>query len=156
MTIRLGTTTTLQLSVSENESLSALLSLELNFGADGCSRLVDDEAEKVEALTLITNHAFRDAVAGENGDRWSDSRPTSASEVSYLNARDFEVLVTGAHLSVGLQLKSTRVVALDIDMASVRVLCRRLLLRSSNSGSDSDYTPRLRVVLENLPMTRRM
>lgn len=50
--------------------------------------------KKVEALTAITNHAFKSV----GGDRWSDSRPASETE-----------------------LKSTRVIEVVIEMASAKI-----------------------------------
>lgn len=53
-----------------------------------------DRERKIAALTAVTNHPFRAA----SGDRWADARPPS--EADY---------------------KSTRVVAVNIEMASAKV-----------------------------------
>lgn len=52
--------------------------------ADGFTRFIDDDKEKLDALTRITNHAFR-APDGSEGDRWALSRETSDIEVSRRN-----------------------------------------------------------------------
>jgi uncharacterized protein len=64
----------------------------------GRTSSVSDEAEKDKALTVITNHQFHSRKDGSKGDRWADSRKTSAAE-----------------------LKSTRVVAFQIEAASAKV-----------------------------------
>ncbi|KAL7008099.1 hypothetical protein EMMF5_002281 [Cystobasidiomycetes sp. EMM_F5] len=63
----------------------------------GLTRFISDPTEKNDALTRITNHSFR-APDGTEGDRWTLSRETSEVE-----------------------LKSTRVIAFDIEMASAKI-----------------------------------
>jgi hypothetical protein len=63
----------------------------------GTTALVTDDKEKVEALTLITDHQFH-ARDGTKGPRWDQSVPPTEAEI-----------------------KSTRVVRFEIDMASAKV-----------------------------------
>ena len=77
----LAAITTNQLYFVNLDPFACIRTAWLRYLTVGYTRFISDNAEKNDALTRITNHAFR-ASNGTEGDRWADSRETSETEVN--------------------------------------------------------------------------